>query len=82
MYHHLFPQQLLELRQEASNPAHLELHKRLDGTDTDVYVQLAEIAAYCDIILDGNYTQGDVLQLCELLTKKLYQKRTQLILPF
>lgn len=39
-------------------------------------MRIAEIAAYCEVILDGYYTVEDLDRLCEVLVKKLYEKRT------
>ena len=50
-------------------------------TNKDIYILISEISAYCGIILDGAYDKKDMLELCNILTKKLYEKRTQIILP-
>jgi hypothetical protein len=49
--------------------------------DKDFYIQLADISLYCGVVLDGDYTKDDILKLCTVLTKKLYEARTQIILP-
>ena len=43
--------------------------------------QLAWLAAKLDIVLDGYYTEDDISCICMVLTEKLVQKRTTLILP-
>jgi len=42
----------------------------------DPAMKLAEVAAYCEVILDGSYSEEDCNMLCEVLTKKLIAKRT------
>lgn len=44
-------------------------------------LRIAEIAAYCDILLDGYYTPDELSKLCGIMAAKLYERRTQLILP-
>lgn len=75
-----FPQELIELHQEIhKHPTLLQLLH--DQEDKDVYIQLAEIATYCRVLVDGDYTYEDMLGLCTLLTRKLQSARTLLILP-
>lgn len=76
----LYEQELQDLNAEVIH--HPELQKILAAqADKDFYVQLADISLYCGVVLDGDYTKDDVLKLCTLLTKKLYERRTQIILP-
>jgi mannose/fructose/N-acetylgalactosamine-specific phosphotransferase system component IIB len=77
----IFPEELIALRQEIQkHPLLLELLH--DQENKDVYIQIAEIATYCNIILDGDYTQQDVLGICKACTQALMSKRTLVILPF
>lgn len=41
--------------------------------------KIGEIAAHFNIILDGAYTQQDLDQLCDLLCRKLRDKRKVII---
>lgn len=43
-------------------------------------IRLAEVASYCEVILDGNYTDTDIDRLCKILTWKLIEMRTNLVL--
>lgn len=43
-------------------------------------LRLAHIAAYCGVMLDDYYSEEEVCNLCEILTKKLYEKRTMIVL--
>ena len=75
-----FPEPLNQLRQEIDH--HPDLLTILSiQSDKDVYIQISEIAAYCDIVLDGTYTRDDIVQLCELCVKRLQAKRTIMVLP-
>lgn len=71
----LYEQELQDLNQEVA--FHPDLQEILQQqTEKDIYVQLADISAFCGVILDGEYTKGDILKLCTLLTQKLYERRT------
>ncbi len=75
-----FPEVLQELQRETR--MHEVLMKRLaDQEDKDVYVQLAEIAAHCGMLLDGDYTRDDILELVEIMVQRLKAMRTPLVLP-
>lgn len=81
MYYDMFPEELTTLMQEIANPEHKPLHELLASIRTaDVYEQLAHVAAYCSVILDGLYTPDDLLGLYKLLTKKLYEMRTHILI--
>ena len=43
-------------------------------------MKLAELASMFGIVLDGDYYPEDLSNLCEILTKKLYEKRTLIVL--
>lgn len=75
-----FPEELIALRREIQE--HPPLLKILaEQEDKDVYIQILEIAAYCKILVSGEYTRDDMLNLCEMLTKKLMSMRTIIALP-
>ena len=75
-----FPEPLQELRKEIMY--HPPLLKLLhDQPDKDVYMQICEIAAYCDMILAGDYTRDDIIELCEKMVWKLKSKRSVIVLP-
>lgn len=75
-----FPQELIDLRIEISK--HPPLLKLLhEQEDKDVYIQILEIAAYCKILVTGEYTREDMLNLCTMLTQKLMSMRTVIVIP-
>jgi len=41
---------------------------------------LSEICSVFGIVLDGDYLPEDLNKLCEILTKKLYERRTLIVL--
>lgn len=40
---------------------------------------LAEIACYCEVALDGDYTPDELSNLCKILCRKLQYKRTGIV---
>lgn len=75
-----FPVELQVLREEIQfHPALLQILN--DQEDKDVYIALAEIAAFVGVVLDGDYTRDDIINLCALLIRKLQAIRTPLVLP-
>lgn len=78
----LFDDRIIALNREVAQ--HPELQKILREQEVkDIYIALLEIATYCDVVVVHDiYTKEDTLQLCETLTKELYQKRTQIIIPY
>jgi len=62
---------------------HPELSKLIvskHGVD-NFELQLAEVSAYFEIILDGTYTEVELEKLCGILLTKLLQSRTPYIFP-
>lgn len=45
----------------------------------DPHIHLAEIAAYCGILLDATYTPEDIDKLCGIMVNKLQEKRVIVI---
>lgn len=77
----MFPEELTDLHKEIHH--HPKLLALLHGQpDKDVYIQILEIAAYCDIFVMGTYTRDDMLELCKKLTRKLQSSRTLVVVPF
>lgn len=76
-----FPQQMIDLHTEVrKHPALLQiLH---DQDNKDIYIQLMEVATYCEIVVIGTFTHQDILDLAEKCTAKLYSMRTSVIIPF
>lgn len=81
MYHEYFETELIELRKEIEN--HPELMMILQAQQSpDIYVHIAEIAAYCNVLLDGTYSKEDILEICEVCRKRLKEKREIIVKPF
>jgi hypothetical protein len=92
-YHQYFPQEWIDLQIELSyhpdailavmsaadyvvaNP----FEHRLDFTDfeTAFLIKLAAIAAYCKVVVDGEYTRAQINNLCTILTNKLREQRKE-----
>lgn len=75
-----FPQELIDLRLEIQKHPPL-LQILADQADKDVYIQIMEIATYCEILVAGEYTKDDMLNLCTMLTQKLMSMRTLIVIP-
>lgn len=67
-------------RELAFHPDVQELLEKHCGSVAKFEVILAEISSLFGIILDDCYSQEDLNNLCEILTKKLYEKRSVIIL--
>jgi hypothetical protein len=71
----MFPEELIALREEIQK--HPDLLVILHGQpDKDVYIQINEIAAWAGVVLDGTYTQDDIVKLCGVLVEQLQKRRT------
>ena len=69
-----FPESVIELQKELLN--HPTLMERLGKHDMqEVEIKIAEIAAYCDVVLDGDYTNEMLETLCGILVQRLKNKR-------
>lgn len=70
----MFPDEMLELQSEIKHhPILMEALKELQGYNFSF--QLAAVATYCDVLLDGDYSTQDILKIAERLTRKLQDKR-------
>jgi hypothetical protein len=74
-----FPQEILDLHTEVRK--HPPLLRLLHDQDNkDVYIQLLEIATYCDILVIGDFTHAEILALCTKMTRKLIEMRTSIVI--
>jgi len=79
-----FPMEAIELNIETSH--HPELIKALNELlievpNADFYIRLARIAAYCGIVVDGEYYEEEIRGLCKLCTQRLQEMRTLILMP-
>lgn len=73
-YLEYFSEAKLALNQEVQN--HPDLMQLLAKHGNGEFeIKLAEIAAYCEVILDGYYIDADLDEICRRLTDKLYKAR-------
>lgn len=71
----LYPKEYIDLNAELITGYHPKL-EFLGGYPMDeIDIKLAQIAAYCEVMLDGDYTLENRMQLCKILTEKLMLKR-------
>lgn len=74
-----FSNHKIDLGREVKNhPELLEILAKYPG-DELFELLLAEVATYCGIILDGEYTSLDIDNICKLLVEKLVSKRTGIV---
>lgn len=67
----LFPQEYIDLNAELLTGYHPKLDfLAMYGMD-DVDMKLAQIASYCEVMLDGDYTLENRIQLCKILRERL-----------
>ena len=72
---HMFSQHRLDLHQEvAKHPVLLELLQKHPQEEFEIL--LAEIACYCEVMLDGDYTPTDLDNICKICYERLVLKRT------
>ena len=76
------PMELIELNVEISH--HPDLIRRLNELliltpNAGFEEKLAEIAAYCNVLLDGVYGEADLRGIATLCTKKLQELRTGIL---
>ena len=70
----IFPEELIALNREISY--HPKLQELLANHQAPEWeVKLAEIANYCEMILNGDYLPEDILRIATILTIKLVKKR-------
>ena len=75
----MFHQNRIDLDREIKH--HPDLVERLKNHPADEFeMRLAETASYCDVILHGDYMPSDLDRLCGILHKKLFEKRTLIII--
>lgn len=75
-----FPPEVQALTAEIYNHRDL-LVVLAEQSDKDFYMQLCEVAAYCNVLLEGTYTRDDIVEICEKLTWELKKKNSILVLP-
>ncbi len=73
----MFPEEVIELNRELANGLHAPLQEIMHGLDSHVSFQerLGHIAAYCELVLDGQYMPDDIAGICGELVKRLKDKR-------
>ena len=76
----MFPEELIALNREVSeHPPLIEILANLGVPASDWIMRVACIAAYCEVILDGAYSETDIRLLCDTLTNMLKEKRAIII---
>jgi hypothetical protein len=71
----IFPDEILALDKELNTGYHPRLDFIRQYPTDEIDIKLAQIAAYCEVVLDGDYSLKDRMKLCKILTEKLILKR-------
>ena len=81
-----FPEEFIQLNKEVEyHPVLVEYLAKHPPNEYEI--RMAEISAYCGVILDGSYTYDEMKKLADILTKKLKEARVidvytpQIIIP-
>ena len=75
-----FSEPLQRLQQELAHPAHSVLREYLGNHPAAEFeIKLAEIATYCEVVLDGVYDSYDIDKLADIFVGKLQDKRGAII---
>lgn len=73
-YLNIWPDSIIALQREI--PKHPKLVALLNNhAVADWEVRLAEVANYCEIVLDGDYLPEDIEKLAGILEKRLIERR-------
>ncbi len=76
MVFELFPQEYVDLSAELATDFHPKLDAILSRFPyEELDMKLAQIAAYCEVGLDGVYDLPGRMKLCKILKEKLVLKR-------
>jgi hypothetical protein len=74
MHYQYFPEEHIALQEEILH--HPDLLTILAVQQSkDEHIILAEIAAYCKVVLDGTYMPDEITKLCDILVRKLQERR-------
>lgn len=74
MHYRFFPEEEQELQRELVH--HPELIKRLQNhPQNEQEIIIAEIATYCEVVLEGTYTPEMLTRLCGILARRLKERR-------
>lgn len=72
-YFEYFDPRMIALQEEVFNhPRLMELLAKHPPQEKEM--RIAEIAAYCEVMLDGYYSEEQLNELADVLTRKLKQK--------
>lgn len=72
-YFEYFDPRMLALQEEVyHHPQLMELLAKHPPQEMEM--RIAEIAAYCEVMLDGYYSEEQLNELADVLTRKLKQK--------
>lgn len=73
-----FPIGMQKIQEELLTGYHISLVSKLAAaqiSDGEEFDPLAMIAMHCDMALDGQYSEADMIELWEIIYKKLVDKR-------
>lgn len=76
-----FPPEFVTLSQEIiHHPVLIDLLQDYPADEDSFELRLAGIAAYCEIMLDGDYMPDDIVRIAKMCTQRLQDKRKKVII--
>lgn len=75
----MFPEAFIALQEELFNHPDIQ-EKMRECQELDFPARLAYLAGILEIVVDGWYTYGEIEHLSNILTSKLKEKRTLIVL--
>lgn len=79
-YKQLFPPAIIALQEEILH--HPKLTTLLANHPSNEFeTRFAEIATYCNILLDDTYTPEDIMSIADVMVQKLRSMRVAIVLP-
>lgn len=77
-YHQYFPPEILLLQEEITK--HPDVQEALAKTESMYFEdRLAAICTHLGILVDGDFDVDEICALAEMITRKLYEKRTGIV---
>lgn len=71
----MFPEVFIDLQAEIQQHEQLLINLLQLPKDASMEMKLGEVAAYCEVVLDGYYGEEDVINLCDILVRRMQRIR-------
>lgn len=75
----MFPEEFIDLNRELEyHPVLTDLMGNIPANEFEL--RIANVAAYCEIIVDGSYGPDDLINLAKICLQKLQDKRKKIVI--